>query len=114
STRPGAVRVDADIEISRVVPVVRRLAAAGVEVSLDTMRASVARAGLEAGATLVNDVSGGLADAEMFDVVADAGCPVVLMHWVSADEFAHGAGGRAHTGGDVVAEVRDHLARRAD
>ena len=105
STRPGAIRVDADTEAARVVPVIRELVAAGVPISIDTTRAAVAAAALEAGAALVNDVSGGLADAEMGRVVADAGCPWVLMHWrghsdVMAD-LAH-----YH---DVVAEVCGEL-----
>ena len=114
STRPGAVRVDAVTEAKRVVPVTRGLADAGVTVSVDTMRATVAAAALEAGAAVVNDVSGGLADPDMARVVADAACPWILMHWVSGDEFAGGAGGRADYGDDVVGAVRDHLARRAD
>ncbi|GAA1741601.1 dihydropteroate synthase [Aeromicrobium alkaliterrae] len=81
STRPGATRVDEPTELERVVPVVRELAADGVAVSVDTMRASVAAAAWEAGASLVNDVSGGRADPEMLQVVADAGAPFVVMHW---------------------------------
>ena len=108
STRPGAERVDAATEIARVTPVIRDLAAAGVPVSIDTTRAAVAAAALEAGASVVNDVSGGLADPAMAKLVADAGCPWVLMHW------------RAHSRQmqqlavyrDVVAEVRAELAGR--
>ncbi|GHE37431.1 dihydropteroate synthase [Streptomyces longispororuber] len=81
STRPGATRVDEDEELRRVVPVVRGLAREGVTVSVDTMRASVARQALAAGAVLVNDVSGGLADPDMVPVVAAAGAPFVVMHW---------------------------------
>src|SRR5262245_27623937 len=72
STRPGSERVDADTESARVLPVVRELAAAGVPMSIDTSRASVAAKALEAGVELVNDVSGGLADPDMGRVVADA------------------------------------------
>ncbi len=114
STRPGAVRVDADTETERVVPVVAGLSAEGVTVSIDTMRASVAAAALEAGAAIVNDVSGVLADPDMARVVADAACPWILMHWVSGDQFLAGAGGRADYGDDVVGAVCDHLARQAD
>ena len=64
-----------------MLPVIRELAAAGVPMSIDTTRAAVAAAALEAGAAVVNDVSGGLADPDMAKVVADAGCPWVLMHW---------------------------------
>ncbi len=81
STRPGATRVDEDEELKRVVPVVRGLAAEGVTVSVDTMRATVAEQALAAGAVLVNDVSGGLADPRMVPAVAAAGAPFVVMHW---------------------------------
>lgn len=81
STRPGADRVDARTELDRVLPVIRELAAAGVTMSIDTTRASVAAEAVAAGVALVNDVSGGLADPDMARVVAEAGCPWVLMHW---------------------------------
>src|SRR3954454_22002800 len=81
STRPGARRVDADEERRRVLPVIQELAAAGVPLSIDTYRASVAAAALEAGVTVVNDVSGGRADPGMAAVVRDARCPWILMHW---------------------------------
>jgi dihydropteroate synthase len=110
STRPGSGRVDAETETARVVPVVRALVDAGVAISLDTTRASVAAAGLEAGATVVNDVSGGLADPDMVRVVADAGCPFVLMHW-----RAHSREMQAlATYDDVVRDVCDELAERVD
>ena len=81
STRPGAVRVSAEEECSRVLPVIDGLVAAGVPVSIDTMRASTARAAVEHGATYVNDVSGGLADESMFSVVAELNVPIIVMHW---------------------------------
>ena len=76
--RSGSIRTSS---AARVLPVIRELAAAGVPMSIDTTRAVVAAAALEAGVVLVNDVSGGLADPDMARVVADAGCPWVLMHW---------------------------------
>ncbi|WP_256107455.1 dihydropteroate synthase [Streptomyces sp. ODS05-4] len=110
STRPGASRVDEDEELRRVLPVVRGLAAEGVVVSVDTMRASVARQAVEAGAKLVNDVSGGAADPGMIPAVAAAEVPFVVMHW------------RGHSDGmnslavydDVVREVASELRRRMD
>jgi dihydropteroate synthase len=81
STRPGANRIEPDEELRRVIPVIEGLVAEGVRVSVDTMRASTARRALEAGAELLNDVSGGRADPEMMAVAAEAGCPIVLMHW---------------------------------
>ena len=114
STRPGAVRVAGQDECRRVVPLVRVLAGDGVTISVDTMRARVAAEALEAGAAIINDVSGGLADPDMLPLVAERGCPVVLMHWVSPDDYRAGAGGRADYGPDVVCSVRDHLQRRVD
>jgi dihydropteroate synthase len=81
STRPGAQRPSVEEELSRVLPVVRELASSGVVVSVDTMRTVVASAALEAGAALVNDVSGGLADLDLPRLVASAGVPYVVMHW---------------------------------
>ena len=110
STRPGAERVSETEERQRVLPVVERLAAAGAVVSIDTMRASVARAALGAGAQLVNDVSGGLADPDMLPTVVEAEVPYVAMHWRghSADMQS-----RARYD-DVVAEVCAELAARRD
>lgn len=110
STRPGAERVPLDEELRRVVPVVRGLAAAGAIVSVDTMRVEVARAAVEAGALLVNDVSGGLADPAMAAFVAEAGVPVVVMHWRG---HARTMQEKAHYT-DVVGEVRAELAERMD
>lgn len=108
STRPGAVRVDADEERARVLPVVRALVEAGVAVSIDTMRASVAEASVDGGAVLVNDVSGGLADDAMLTTVARLDVPFVAMHW-----RAHSDRMAAHADyGDVVADVRAELAER--
>ncbi|OJG06794.1 Dihydropteroate synthase 1 [Pseudonocardia autotrophica] len=110
STRPGAERVPVTEELRRVVPVVERLAAAGVAVSIDTTRAAVAEAAVAAGAVLVNDVSGGLADPAMAGVVAAAGVPWVLNHsrGGSRDMYA------AAVYRDVVREVADELRMRID
>ena len=110
STRPGAQPVDADEELHRVLPVLRELVRAGVPTSIDTYRSSVAAAALDAGAHIVNDVSGGLGDPVMVDVVRDAGCPWILMHSrgnsATMQQFA--------TYDDVVAEVRRELLERID
>ncbi|MFF2384912.1 dihydropteroate synthase [Streptomyces sp. NPDC058108] len=110
STRPGASRVDEAEELKRVVPVVRGLASEGVTVSVDTMRASVAEQALAAGAALVNDVSGGLADPAMISAVAAAGAPFVVMHWRG---FLEGGNVRG-TYADVVSEVVDELYARVE
>ena len=113
STRPGALRVEESDEEQRVVPLVREVAGFA-PVSVDTMRSRVAARAMEEGAAIINDVSGGLADPDMLRVVAEYRGSVILMHWVSPDEYRAGAGGRADYGDDVVGAVRDHLARRAD
>lgn len=113
STRPGAHRVSEDEEIARVVPVVRELAAEGHLVSVDTMRASVAEAAIAEGAVFINDVSGGLADPNMYRVCAEAEVPICLMHW-KTDRFGSASGrAQAHAGG-IVADVREHLLRLVD
>ena len=81
STRPGAERPSVEEELRRVVPVVRALASEGAVISIDTMRASVAEAAIDAGAAIVNDVSAGLADGDMAALVAQAGIPFIAMHW---------------------------------
>jgi dihydropteroate synthase len=110
STRPGAQRISAEEELRRVGPVITELARAGVPVSIDTMRARVAEFALEAGARLVNDVSGGLADPHMPRLVAKAAVPYVVMHWRG---HSHDMNSRA-VYDDVVREVRDELRRRVD
>ncbi len=111
STRPGATRIDSRIETSRVVSVVKELAAEGITVSIDTMHADVARAALQSGARIVNDVSGGRADPAMAPLLAEAGVPWVLMHWrsVSSDN-PHAVPPYR----DVVAEVRAELLASVD
>ena len=110
STRPGADRVDAEEECRRVLPVIRELAAAGVRTSVDTTRAEVAEAAIAAGATLVNDVSGGLADKNMAELVAEAGVPWVLMHWRGHSREMYAAAQY----GDVVTEVCAELTARVE
>jgi dihydropteroate synthase len=110
STRPGAQRVSEEEELRRIGPVVTELVRAGVPVSIDTMRAAVAEFALEAGAVLVNDVSGGLADPDMPRLVAAAGVSYVVVHWRG---HSHDMYSRA-VYADVVTEVRDELARRVE
>ena len=110
STRPGAQRIPAEEEIRRVQPVITELARSGIPVSVDTMRARVAELAIEAGARLVNDVSGGLADPHMPRLVAKASVPYVVMHWRG---HSHDMNSRAIYR-DVVTEVRDELSRRVD
>ncbi|MEU1786368.1 dihydropteroate synthase [Streptomyces sparsogenes] len=111
STRPGATRVDEAEELRRVVPVVRELAAAGLLVSVDTMRASVAERAVEAGARLVNDVSGGGADPAMVPMVAAAEVPFVVMHWRGQSIDMNNRAVYGDVVGEVVAELRASLER---
>lgn len=112
STRPGATRVPADVEAKRVAEVVGLLHAESIRTSVDTMRAATALAAAEAGVDMINDVSGGLADPDMYRVMAETGLPVCLMHW-RAERFESASGSADH-GGDVVRDVRGVLARLAD
>ena len=109
STRPGADRVAIEVELERVVPVVARLAAEGIPVSIDTMRGVVAERAIDAGAFLVNDVSGGLADPRMLEVIASRGVPCVLMHWRG---HSFDMASRAVYAGGVVGDVRSELQQR--
>jgi dihydropteroate synthase len=113
STRPGATRPLVEEELSRVIPVIKSLASEGAVVSVDTMRAEVARAAVGAGATLVNDVSGGLADPDMAAVVADTGVAYVAMHWRAHSDRMQQLAVYDGPGG-VVAAVRAELERRVE
>jgi len=105
STRPGAERVTLEEEIARTIPVVKALSEQGIAVSIDTMRAEVAQAAVEVGAVIINDVSGGKADADMFTYLATVETPYVLMHW-----RGHSAEMDAMTDySDVSADVRTEL-----
>jgi dihydropteroate synthase len=110
STRPGAERVAPDEELARVLPVVTALVAEGVPVSIDTMRAATAEAAVGAGACLINDVSGALADPRMPGVVASTGVDFVAMHWRAHSQQMDGL----DRYDDVVAEVAAELAARVD
>jgi dihydropteroate synthase len=110
STRPGARRVAAEEECRRVLPVVRELAAAGIPVSVDTSRAPVARAAVEAGAVLVNDVSGGLQDPGMLPLLAELEVACVLMHWRAPSDVMASFARYDDPAGEVAREVADRVA----
>ena len=110
STRPGAEPTGLDEELARVVPVVRALTAAGVAVSIDTMNAVTARTAVEAGAAMVNDVSGGLADPDMLATVADLRVPYVCMHWRGPSSRMNELTGYADVVGDVVSALGARMA----
>ena len=108
STRPGAERISVDEEQERVLPVVRGLVAARIPVSVDTMNAATALAAAEAGASVINDVSGGLADPGMYRAVASTGLLYVAMHWRGHSSTMNDLASY----GDVVADVRSELEAR--
>jgi len=109
STRPGAGRTSADEELRRVGPVITELAGAGLTVSVDTMRADVAEAALTAGAKLVNDVSGGLADPAMYGLIAAAGVPYVVMHWRGHSSNMQASACYRDVVGEVCAELEQRV-----
>lgn len=109
STRPGADRISAEEEQRRVIPVIETLSAEGLTISIDTVRAETARLAIDAGASIVNDVSGGTADPEMLRVVAETNVEYVIMHWRGIPDLGHE---RSHYA-DVVDEVRSELSALA-
>ncbi|WP_029144945.1 dihydropteroate synthase [Microbacterium luticocti] len=113
STRPGAERVDPALERERVLPVIRELAAAGAQVSVDTMHASTAAAAVEVGARIINDVAGGLADPDMLRVAAECEVDLVISHWRghSDDMYAHAQ--YADVTRDVVTELVQRMEEAA-
>jgi dihydropteroate synthase len=109
STRPGALRIPLEVEQARVLPVVSGLAAAGVHVSIDTMSAVTARAAVDAGAVLVNDVSGGQADPQMLATMAKLDVPYVVMHWRGPSAEMERLADYDDVVSDVVGELRDRV-----
>ena len=110
STRPGAGRISVQQELDRVIPVVSALATQGVAVSIDTMRADVAHAALDAGAVVVNDISGGKADPAMLALMADVDTPYILMHWRGASDVM----ATLTDYDDVARDVSRELAEQVD
>ncbi|MFT4156697.1 MAG: dihydropteroate synthase [Microbacterium sp.] len=113
STRPGAERVSHEVEQARVLPVIEQLTAAGAVVSIDTLNASTAAAAVAAGARIVNDVSGGLADPEMLAAVAESGADYAIGHWrgPSADMYANAEYRRVAR--EVAGELKERIGEAA-
>ena len=111
STRPGADRVSEEEEQARVLPVVLALAETKVDISIDTMRARTARLAVAAGASIVNDVSGGAADPLMFATVAELGCKYTLMHWRGHSKDMNSKAIYGDVVEDVIAEVTIQLGK---
>jgi len=106
STRPGAERVSAQEEQQRVIPVIEKLSQTGIPISIDTMRAQTAELAITAGASIVNDVSGGLADELMHEIVAEMGCPYILMHWRGHSKIMNSKAIYSDVVADVIAELQ--------
>ena len=115
STRPGAVRVPIEEEIARVVPVIEAIKDLGAAISVDTMNSATARAAVAAGATIINDVSGGLNDPEIFKVAAETGSMLIISHWRGHSDQMDSLNQYESIGQDVAAElaIQVELARAA-
>ena len=115
STRPGAVRVPIEEEIARVVPVIEAIKDLGAAVSVDTMNSETARAAVAAGATIINDVSGGLNDPEIFKVAAETGSTLIISHWRGHSDRMDSLNQYESIGRDVASELATQveLARAA-
>lgn len=109
STRPGADRVTALEEQRRVIPVIEKLSQTGIPISIDTMNAQTAELAITAGASFVNDVSGGLADGLMHAVVAEMGCPYILMHWRGHSKDMNNRAIYGDVVKDVIAELNTQI-----
>jgi dihydropteroate synthase len=109
STKPGVDRVTAEEEQLRVLPVIKKLSETGIPISIDTMRASTASLAIEAGASIVNDVSGGLADDLMHESVAEIGCPYILMHWRGHSKDMNSKAIYSDVVTDVISEIQAQI-----
>ena len=111
STRPGAARVPISEEISRVVPVIEATATLGAEISIDTMNSETARAAVIAGATIINDVSGGLNDEKIFKVAADSNATLIISHWRGHSDQMDSLNQYQSIGADVARELAEQVAK---
>jgi len=109
STRPGADRVSEEEEIARTIPVITELAKHGTPISIDTMRASTAHAAVKAGASIINDVSGGLADPEMLQTAAELKVPYIAMHWRGQSKDMNSRAIYADVVSDVISELNERI-----
>ena len=114
STRPGAERVSEAEEIERTIPVITELAKHGARISIDTMRASTAEAAIKAGASIINDVSGGLADPEMLQTAARLGVPYIAMHWRGQSKDMNSNAIYNDVVIDVISELQERITAALD
>jgi dihydropteroate synthase len=114
STRPGADRVSEAEEIARTIPVITELAKHGVKISIDTMRASTAEAAISAGASIINDVSGGLADPLMLQTAARLQVPYIAMHWRGQSKDMNSKAIYTDVVMDVISELQERITAALD
>ena len=114
STRPGADRVSEEEEIARTIPVIKELAKHGAKISIDTMRASTAKAATTAGASIINDVSGGLADASMLQTAAELKVPYIAMHWRGQSKDMNSKAVYGDVVSDVISELQERISAALD
>jgi len=114
STKPGVERVSEEEELARVIPVIKELAKTGARISIDTMRASTARAAVNAGAQIINDVSGGLADPEMLPTAAQLGVPYIAMHWRGHSKDMNSRAVYGDVVKDVISELQERVSAALD
>jgi len=114
STKPGVDRVSEEVELTRVIPVIRELAKAGARISIDTMRASTAKAAIKAGAQIINDVSGGLANPEMLPIAAELGAPYIAMHWRGHSKDMNSRAVYRDVVTDVISELQERISAALD
>ena len=114
STRPGAERVSVEEEIARTIPVITELAKHGATISIDTMRASTAEAAIKAGAAIINDVSGGLADDAMLQTAARLKVPYIAMHWRGQSKDMNSKAIYGDVVNDVIAELNERIEAALD
>ena len=114
STKPGADRVPEIEELNRVIPVIKALASKGARISIDTMRASTAKAAIEAGAQIINDVSGGLADPEMLSTAANLKVPYIAMHWRGHSKDMNSRAVYGDVVKDVISELQERISAATD
>ena len=114
STKPGADRVPEIEELNRVIPVIKALASKGARISIDTMRASTAKAAVEAGAQIINDVSGGLADPEMLSTAANLKVPYIAMHWRGHSKDMNSRAVYGDVVKDVISELQERISAATD
>jgi dihydropteroate synthase len=114
STRPGAERVSEEEEIARTIPVITELAKHGVTISIDTMRANTAETAITAGASIINDVSGGLSDSQMLQTAARLQVPYIAMHWRGQSKDMNSKAIYGDVVNDVIAELNKRIEAALD